>query len=215
MPKLIKTPFFPKRRRSTESGAGLEVPFGEGTAGAGFEVFFELQCTIFVSKSYCCFEPNRQSVLGRRYPAFSVPSEPIFQINGESNIRSTIPTLENVHIVPHGDIQFRIATINSCPNGRDFQVRMLPFWKFPLSRHKLLVGKKPGGPCPPKPARDEAGWWQPPELSEARLRQGYGGRRRRRRDSNPRGPLDPAGFQDRCLQPLGHSSGSISETPDR
>src|SRR5579863_10521786 len=30
---------------------------------------------------------------------------------------------------------------------------------------------------------------------------------RRRRDSNPRGPFEPNGFQDRRLQPLGHSSG--------
>ena len=29
---------------------------------------------------------------------------------------------------------------------------------------------------------------------------------RRKRDSNPRGPSDPNGFQDRRLQPLGHSS---------
>src|SRR5262249_12877221 len=29
---------------------------------------------------------------------------------------------------------------------------------------------------------------------------------RRRRDSNPRWPCDHAGFQNRCLQPLGHSS---------
>src|SRR5512143_3434251 len=29
---------------------------------------------------------------------------------------------------------------------------------------------------------------------------------RRKRDSNPRGPSDPNGFQDRRLRPLGHSS---------
>ena len=33
---------------------------------------------------------------------------------------------------------------------------------------------------------------------------------RRRRDSNPRGPFEPNGFQDRRLQPLGHSSVSNS-----
>ncbi len=36
-------------------------------------------------------------------------------------------------------------------------------------------------------------------------------------DSNPRGALAPAGFQDRCLKPLGHPSGQcfqyISSTP--
>jgi hypothetical protein len=31
---------------------------------------------------------------------------------------------------------------------------------------------------------------------------------RRRRDSNPRDPFESNGFQDRRLQPLGHSSGS-------
>lgn len=33
------------------------------------------------------------------------------------------------------------------------------------------------------------------------------------RDSNPRDPCEPAGFQDRCLQPLGHPSSSGSEAP--
>ena len=32
------------------------------------------------------------------------------------------------------------------------------------------------------------------------------GKNRRRRDSNPRDPFEPNGFQDRRLQPLGHSS---------
>ncbi len=37
---------------------------------------------------------------------------------------------------------------------------------------------------------------------------------RRKRDSNPRGPFEPCGFQDRRLQPLGHSSVSISLAAD-
>src|SRR5208337_3903248 len=32
------------------------------------------------------------------------------------------------------------------------------------------------------------------------------GKKRRRRDSNPRGPFEPNGFQDRRFQPLTHSS---------
>ncbi len=31
-------------------------------------------------------------------------------------------------------------------------------------------------------------------------------------DSNPRDPCEPAGFQDRCLQPLGHPSGSADHS---
>ena len=41
---------------------------------------------------------------------------------------------------------------------------------------------------------------------------------RRRRDSNPRDPFESNGFQDRRLQPLGHSSGLIIQQftkPDR
>src|SRR6185369_7731469 len=34
------------------------------------------------------------------------------------------------------------------------------------------------------------------------------GLQRRRRDSNPRYPYEYAGFQNRCLKPLGHSSKS-------
>ena len=41
------------------------------------------------------------------------------------------------------------------------------------------------------------------------------GLRRKGWDSNPRYPCGHAGFQDRCLKPLGHPSGSTDQAPVR
>ncbi len=42
----------------------------------------------------------------------------------------------------------------------------------------------------------------------------YCGLWRRGRDSNPRGPFSPSGFQDRPIQPLWHPSGHYSVAPN-
>lgn len=63
-------------------------------------------------------------------------------------------------------------------------------------------------PCRAEARRAEHGFGRDRRRAARRASTCEWGHQRRRRDSNPRYPCEYAGFQNRCLKPLGHSSGS-------